>query len=67
MDTLAALPPLSKYPWMVQLMCPWMDTLTEGGREGVHPWMAQNAGIHGYFDRRWQARCPSMDVPWMAQ
>ena len=48
-----------------------MDTLTEGGRQGVHPWMVHgwhsNCDIHRYFDRRWQPRCPSMDGPWMAQ
>ena len=48
-----------------------MDTLTEGGSQGVHLWMVHgwhsNGGIHGYFDRRWQSRCPSMDGPWMAQ
>ena len=32
----------------------------------VHGWHS-NYGIHGYFDRRWQPRCPSMDCPWMAQ
>ena len=41
------------------------DTLTEGGRQGVHPWLVHE--WHGYFDRRWQPRCPSMDGPWMAQ
>ena len=32
-----------------------MDTLTEGGRQGGHPWMLHgwhsNSGIHGYLDR----------------
>ena len=41
------------------------DTLTEGDRQGVHPWMVHgwhsNCGIHRYFDRRWQPRCPFMD------
>ena len=39
--------------WMVHgtVTVASMDSLTEGGRQGVHPWMDSNCAIHGYLDR----------------
>ena len=36
----------------------------------IHGWSMDghsNCGIHGYLDRREQARCPSMDGPLMVR